>query len=85
MKNKEEKRSSHSYLSRTHGPRKLITAHPESIHGGGEAPGGRSSLQQGVGKRSAGAPDLGSAAATEQRRDREKGFCLRGFRVTGNK
>src|ERR1041385_5126731 len=38
-----------------------------------EAPGGGSSLRQGAGKRSSGAPDLGSAAA-EQRRDREKGF-----------
>src|ERR1041384_4874784 len=60
----------------------LLTVHPESIHGGGEAPGGDSSLRQGAGKRSSGAPDLGSAAAAEQRRDREKGFPLRGFHVT---
>src|SRR3954462_1296651 len=62
----------------------LLTVHPGSIHGGGEAPGGDSSLWQGAGKRSSGAPDLGSAAAAEQRRDREKGFCPRGFLVTGN-
>ena len=62
----------------------LLTVHPGSIHGGGEAPGGGSSLRQGAGKRSPGAPDLGSAAAAEQRRDSEKGFCLRGFRVTKN-
>src|SRR4051812_21849521 len=31
-------------------------------------------------KRSPGALELGSAAAVEQRRDREKGFCPRGFR-----
>src|SRR3954462_4978144 len=62
--------------------RKLLTAHPGSVHDGGEAPGGRSSLPQGAGKRSAGAPDLGSAVAAEQRRDREKGFSPRKFHVT---
>src|SRR3954465_10001710 len=62
----------------------LLTVHPGSIHGGGEAPGGGSSLKQGAGKRSPGAPDLGSAAVEEQRRDREKGFLSRGFRVTEN-
>src|SRR3954468_1849149 len=62
----------------------LLTAHPGSVHGGGEAPGGGSSLRQGVGKRSSGAPGLGSAAAAEQRRDRKKGFPSRGFHVTGN-
>ena len=50
----------------------LLTAHPGSIHGGGEAPGGQSSLRQGAGKRSSGAPDLGSAVAADQRRDRKK-------------
>src|ERR1041385_3210902 len=62
----------------------LLTGHPGSIHGGGEAPGGGSSLRQGARKRSPGAPDLGSAAAAEQRRDRKKGFSFRGFRVTEN-
>jgi len=62
----------------------LLAVHPGSIHGGGESPGGGSSLRQGAGKKSAGAPDLGSAAAAEQRRDREKGFCLRGFPETEN-
>src|SRR3954466_14185292 len=62
----------------------LLTVHPGSIHGGGEAPGGGSSLRQGAGKRSPGAPDLGSAAAAEQRKDHEKGFLLWGFRVTEN-
>src|SRR3954464_14863373 len=57
----------------------LLTVHPGSIHGGGEAPEGGSSLRQGAGKRSAGAPDLGSAAAAEQRRDHEKGFFFEGF------
>src|ERR1041385_6355326 len=63
----------------------LLMVHSGSIHGGGEASGGDSSLRQGAGKRSSGAPDLGSAAAAEQRRDREKGFRPRGFLVTGNK
>ena len=44
----------------------LLTAHPGSAHGGGEAPGGQSSLRQGAEKSSAGAPDLGSAATAEQ-------------------
>ena len=60
----------------------LLTVHPGSIHGGGEDPGGGSSLRQGAGKRSSGAPDLGSAAAAEQRRDREKGFPSWGFHIT---
>src|SRR3954462_12770200 len=63
----------------------LLTVHPGSIHGGGETPGGGSSLRQGAGKRSPGAPDLGSAEAAEQRRDREKRFCPQGFLVMGNK
>ena len=45
----------------------LLTAHPGSAHGGGEALGGQSSLRQGAGKGPDGAPDLGSAAAAEQR------------------
>ena len=44
----------------------LLTAHPGSAHGGGEAPGGDPSLRQGAGKRSSDAPDLGSATAAEQ-------------------
>src|SRR3954462_7003318 len=59
--------------------RGLLTVNPGSIHGGGEAPGGDSSLRQGAGKRCSGAPDLGSATAAEQRRDREKGFPVSGF------
>src|SRR3954469_14140819 len=64
---------------------KLLTRHPGSIHGGEETPGGRPSLRQGAGKRSSGGPDLGSAAAAEQRRDREKGFSSRGFHARGKK
>ena len=85
MKNKE---GGEHHIATDHGPMVqggLLTVHPGSIHGGGEAPGGGSSLWQGARKRSSGAPDLGSAAAAEQRRDREKGFPSRGFHVTGNK
>ena len=58
------------HIATDHGPMVqggLLTAHQGSIHGGGEAPGGQSSLRQGAGKRSSGAPDLGSAAAAKQR------------------
>ena len=57
----------------------LLTAHPGSVHGGGEAPGGDPSLRQGAGKKSPDAADLGNAVGAEQRRYREKGFCLQGF------
>src|SRR4051812_43510335 len=63
---------------------RLLMDHPGSIHGEGEAPGGQSSLRQGVGKRSIGGPDLGSAAEEEQGRDREKGSCLPMFPITDN-
>ena len=72
-----------NHIATGHGPMVqggLLTAHPGGDHGDGEASGGQSSLRQGAGKRSPDAPDLGSAAAAEQRRDREKGFCSRGFR-----
>ena len=47
----------------------LLTTHPGSVHGGGEAPGGGSPLRQGAGKSSPGAPDLGSGGGggTEMR------------------
>src|SRR3954466_16065079 len=81
------KRGGEHFIATYHGPMvqgRLLTDHPGSVHGGGEAPGGRSSLRQGAGKRSADAPDFGSAAAAKQRRDREKGFCLPRFPVTEN-
>ena len=58
---------------------RLLTTHPGGVYGGGEAPGGDPPLRQGAGKSSPGAPDLGSAVAAEQRRDREKGSVLEGF------
>ena len=45
----------------------LLTAHPGSVHGDGEAPGGESSLWQGVETTSPGSPDLETAG----RRNRE--------------
>src|SRR4051812_32176637 len=77
----KKKRGGEHHMATDHRPMVqggLLTVHPGSIHGGGEAPGGGSSLRQGAGKRSPGAPDLGSAAAAEQRRDRQKGFLLSG-------
>src|SRR3954469_12581943 len=77
------KRGGEHHIATDHGPMVqggLLTVHPGSIHGGGEALRGGSSLRQGAGKRAPGAPDLGSAVTEEQRRDREKGFCPRGFR-----
>src|SRR3954466_9575976 len=82
------KRGGEHHIVIDHGPMvqgRLLTAHPGSVHGGGEAPGGRSSLRKGVGKDPDGAPDLGSAAAAEQRRDWKIGFCLRNFPVMENK
>ena len=43
----------------------LLTAHPGSAHGGGEAPGDQSSLRQGAGTASPGDPEIGIAAAVE--------------------
>src|SRR3954464_10473857 len=86
-KPRRTKRGGEHHIATDHGPMvqgKLLTTHPGSVHGRGEAPGGQSSLRHSAGKKFAGAPDLGSAAAAEQRRDREKGFCLWGFRVTEN-
>ena len=62
----------------------LLMAHPGSVHGDGEAPGGESSLRQGAGTASPSSPDLETAAAAEHRRDREKGFCHEGFWSEGN-
>ena len=53
----------------------LLTTHPGSGQGDGEAPRGGSSLRQGAGTGSPDSPDLEMAVAAEQRRDREKGFC----------
>ena len=55
-------------MATDHGPMVqggLLTDHPGSIHGGGEALGGQSSLRQCVRKRSFGAFDLGSAATAD--------------------
>ena len=74
------------HIATDHGPKVqggLLTAHPGSVHGDGEAPGGGSSLRQGAGTWSPNNPDLETAAAAEQRRDWEKGFCQEGFRSEG--
>ena len=62
---------------------RLLTAHPGGVHGDGGAPEGESSLRQGVGTASPDSPDLETAAAAEQRRDREKGLYFLGFSDEG--
>ena len=61
----------------------LLTGHPGSAHGDGEAAGGQSSLRQGAGTRSSGCPDLGIATAAEKRKISRKGFYPRGFSDLG--
>src|SRR4051812_47163931 len=61
----------------------LLKSHPGSVHDDGEAPGGGSSLRQGVGIGSPDSPDLETAVAAEQRRDREKDSPPRVFGASG--
>src|ERR1041385_1416455 len=58
---------------------KLLTVHTGGVHGYGWSPGGGSSLRQGARAASPGSPDLETAAAAVQRRDRERGIRIRGF------
>src|SRR3954468_8047306 len=77
------KRGGEHHIATDHGPMVqggLLTAHPGSVHGGGEAPGGQSSLRRGAGKRSSYAPNLGSAVAAEQIGNSRCGLLLEGFR-----
>src|SRR4051812_13673687 len=74
------------HIATDHGPMVqggLLTSHPGSVHGNGEAPGGESSLQQGARTASPDSTDLETEAAAEQRRDREKVFCPEVFRSEG--
>src|ERR1041385_369604 len=69
-KPRRTKRGAEHHIATDHGPMvqgKLLTAHPRSVYGGGEAPRGQPSLQQGAGKGPADAPDLGSATVEERR------------------
>ena len=43
----------------------VLTAHPGSVHGDGEAPGDESSLRQGAGTGPPSSPDLETTAAAE--------------------
>src|SRR3954463_15567272 len=61
----------------------LLMTHPEGVHGYGWSLGGGSSSRQGAGAASPGSPDLETAAAEGQRRDRGKEIDLRGFRHGG--
>ncbi|KAI4978158.1 hypothetical protein ZWY2020_014712, partial [Hordeum vulgare] len=49
--------------------KRLLTVRPGSVHGGGEAPEGQSSLRQGAGKGSPKAPYLGSVALEGHKED----------------
>src|SRR3954468_12280333 len=62
---------------------KLLTVHTGGVHGYGGSPGGGSFSRKGAGVASPGSPDLEPAAAPEQRRDRERGVCIRGFPPRG--
>src|SRR4051812_43498153 len=59
----------------------LLTAHSGGVHGDGEAAGGESSLLQGAGTGSLGSPDVETEVASEKRRDCEKQFFPRVFRL----
>src|SRR4051812_36612354 len=70
------------HITTGHGPMVqggLLTTHPGGVHGYGWSPGGGSSSRQGAGAASPGIPDLETAVATVQRRDRERHIDIRGF------
>src|SRR4051812_48019540 len=74
------------HIATDHGPMVqggLLTAHPGGAHGYGWSPGGGSSFRQGVGAASPGSPDLETAMAAVQRRDRERKIDIRGFHPGG--
>ena len=58
----------------------LLTAHPGSEHGDGEASGDQSSLRQGAGTGTSADPDHEIAAAAEQLGILCHGVLLEGFR-----
>ena len=63
------------HIATGHGPMvqgRLLTAHPGDVHG-----------RQGAGAASPGSPDLETAAAVVQRRDRGKEIDIRGFHPEG--
>src|SRR3954469_16066538 len=76
------KRGEIHHIATGHGPmgqRGLLTTHLGGVHGYGWSPGGGFSFRQGAGAASPGSPDLETAVAAVERRDREKGLRLRGF------
>ena len=80
-KHKEGRDSSHSYWSRTNGPRGSTQVHSGGVHDYGWSPGGGSSFQQGAEAASPGSPDLEMAAV--QRGVHEYEIDIRGFLVGG--
>src|SRR3954464_8266571 len=76
------KRGEIHHIATGHGPMVqggLLTAQPGGVDGYGWSPGGGSSFRQGAGAASLGSPDLETAAAAVQRRDRRKGIRIRVF------
>src|SRR4051795_13204733 len=70
------------HIANDHGPMVqggLLTTHTGCVHGYGWSPGGGFSFRQGAGAASPGSPDLETAVAAVQRRDREKVLRIRGF------
>ena len=73
-------------IATDHGPMVqggLLTAHPGSIHGGGEAPEGQSSLRQGAGTWSPGSPNLEWRRQQNKGEIMKNGYVLEGFRRRG--
>src|SRR4051812_44558209 len=70
------------HIATDHGPMVqggLLTARPESVHGGGEACGGQSSLRQGAGTGSPGSPILEARRRRNMGEIAKKGSVLEGF------
>src|SRR3954463_10835779 len=82
-KHKEGRDSSHSYCSRTYGPRGTTHSTSGRRPWLWMVPGGGSSFRQGVGAASPGSPDLETAAAAIQRGVRESQIDIRGFHPEG--
>ena len=61
----------------------LLTTHPGSVHGGGEAPGGGSPLRQGAGKSSMMLPILEALRRRNRGEIVKKGSVLEGFGTRG--
>ena len=76
------------HIATDHGPMAqggLLTAHRGSVHRGGEAPGGQSSLRRGAGTASLCDPEIVITATAEQWKKSRHGALLEGFCIKRNK